>query len=197
MLNRIYSFFNFKKNKITLSEEVFGNWHVDFILHLATIIKPRCYVELGLYQGELFNKMIPYCDTLHGVDMDETVSKFIKKSPKVNFYGKSTSDFSKHAKSINLQIDLLFIDADHSYDSVLNDFNSFFPMVRDNGIILIHDSYPKNKSFTSKGYCGDGYKAIEELGEKADNYEIVTIPIHPGLSIIRKRKSHLQWLQKK
>ncbi len=31
------------------------NWHEDFIINLAAQFRPKVYVELGLYQCELFN----------------------------------------------------------------------------------------------------------------------------------------------
>ena len=169
------------------------NWHVNFILHIASILKPSCYVELGSYQCELFNRMIPYCDKLYGVDILESASIHMQKSTKVSFYCNSTQEFAKYAQSKNLQIDMLFIDADHSYESVKNDFEIFFPLVKDNGIILLHDSYPKNINYTDAGYCGDGYKAIAEFSKSQINFEMMTIPLHPGLTVVRKRKSHLPW----
>jgi hypothetical protein len=33
------------------------NWHEDFIVHLAHIIKPEIYVELGIYKSELLNRI--------------------------------------------------------------------------------------------------------------------------------------------
>ena len=80
MIKKIRSIFNSKNDQIIFPEEVLGNWHVNFILHMASILKPSCYVELGLYQCELFNKMIPYCERLYGVDIVESVSAFMKKS---------------------------------------------------------------------------------------------------------------------
>lgn len=37
-------------------------------------------------------------------------------------------------------IDFLFIDADHSYDAVKTDWEQWFPKVRKNGYIALHDS---------------------------------------------------------
>jgi predicted O-methyltransferase YrrM len=40
---------------------------------------------------------------------------------------------------MNDQIDLLFIDADHSYDAVKKDFELYAPLVSDGGLIVLHD----------------------------------------------------------
>lgn len=40
------------------------------------------------------------------------------------------------------ELDLLFIDGDHSYDGVGRDFADYSPLVRDGGIIALHDVVP-------------------------------------------------------
>ena len=181
------------KKKILLPGVGQENWHENFIVHLASIIRPKNYVELGLYQCELFNQIIPYADKLIGVDISPEAGKYMKKTEKTKFVCSSTVDYYKKIKSNSIVIDLLFIDANHSKKSVQEDFENFFPFVADQGIILLHDGYPKNKDYTNSGYCGDGYRAIEELSQKTDLYEMVTIPMHPGVTICRKRLKHLPW----
>jgi len=178
---------------IRIPKEPGNNWHENFIIHLACILKPKVYVELGLYQCDLFNRMIPFCESLIGVDYMETPGKFIKKSPKVEFVCSTTAEFAKVAKHEGLEIDMLFIDANHSEEWVRKDFEAFFPLVNDQGLILLHDGYPLNDEFTQSGYCGDGYKAIELFTAKTNGYEMMTIPLHPGLTICRKRSKHLNW----
>jgi len=45
----------------------------------------------------------------------------------------------EHAAKWTLPIDMLFIDADHSYEGVKLDFDSWYPFVRKGGIIAFHD----------------------------------------------------------
>lgn len=197
MFNRLKALLSANINSnITLKipAEVKGNWHVNFILHLATIVKPRVYVELGLYQCELFNQMIPLSEKLIGVDFSPLAGNYMQKSYKAEFICTKTEDFAKVAKAENLKIDLLFIDANHSYESVRDDFMNFFPLVNNDGLILLHDGYPKDIQHTDNGYCGDGYRAIKELTENQNGFEMMTIPVHPGLTIARKRSAHLPWL---
>jgi hypothetical protein len=87
----------------------------------------------------------------------------------------------------------LFIDANHSKESVRQDFKNYFELVSDQWIILLHDGFPKNKEFTKSWYCGDGYLAIKELTQEKEHYEMMTLPVHPGVTICRKRKKHLNW----
>lgn len=44
------------------------------------------------------------------------------------------------AKNWRKKIDILFIDGDHSYKGVKQDFDDWFPFVKKNGVILLHDS---------------------------------------------------------
>lgn len=118
----------------------------------------------------------------------------MKKNSKTEFIWMKTEEFATLAKRNDIGIDMLFIDANHSYESVLEDFNNFFPLVRDQGIILLHDGYPENIEQTGSGYCGDGYRAIEELTSKQKNFEMMTIPVPPGLTIARKKTAHLPWI---
>jgi predicted O-methyltransferase YrrM len=169
------------------------NWHEEFIVHLAKIIRPEVYVELGLYRCGLFNKMIPFAGQLYGVDINAEAKKFLKKSSNSTFYQMRTIEFAEKIKEKSILIDMLFIDADHSKKSVLEDFHAFFPFVRPHGLILIHDTHPRNKDFLTSDCCYDGYQAIQELSNQTSNYELVTLPIHPGLTLIRKRTTQLSW----
>lgn len=172
------------------------SWHEKHILSLAKLLKPKVYVELGLYQCKLFNSIIPYADELIGVDLNPEAEKFFKKSAKTKFFNMRTDHFAQEFAKNPKPIDLLFIDADHSAASVKSDFELFFPFVVDQGIILLHDWYPKDEKYTDSGYCGDWYKAIAELSRNTNEYEMVTIPVHPGLTICRKRKEHLVFNKK-
>lgn len=51
---------------------------------------------------------------------------------------------SKHTEW-NMEIDLLFIDGDHSYEGVKSDVAKFSPFVRDNGVMIFHDVLGKKK----------------------------------------------------
>jgi predicted O-methyltransferase YrrM len=70
-------------------------------------------------------------------------------------------------------IDLLFIDGDHKYESVLSDWLLYNPLVRKNGIVVFHDS-----AQTIKGSC-EVPQFIEKLskghidGQSYHFYQIV------------------------
>ncbi len=169
--------------------------HGDLIVAFAKMLKPKTYVELGVYKCEIVNKMIPWVqDTVYAVDIQKDAGLFMKKSSKAHFYNGTTDNFAAELKRKNVTIDMIFIDADHRKESVLTDFKNYFPLVKEDGIIFLHDGYPKNREETGDGYCSNCWEAIQELSKHTDTYEMMTIPLHPGLTICRKRTKQVPWL---
>ncbi len=171
------------------------DWHIDFIAELAKTLRPDVYVELGLYQAELFNRVVPWVKRAFGVDIDPATEGFVRKTPNVRYLHGITSELASVIEAEGVGIDMLFIDADHSAEAVLNDFRMFFPLVNPHGTILMHDTHPGNARLIEPGWCGDAYRAVEELQKDTSEYEMVTIPRSPGLTICRKRRSQLSWME--
>ena len=176
-----------------MSQPVGLNWHENFIVHLASILRPNVYMELGLYECAVFNRIIPFAQHLIGVDISPRAKTFMTRSPKTEFICSSTKGLSLELAPRGMQIDMLFIDADHSREAVLEDFRSYSPFVAPHGLILIHDTHPRDTSELNPAFCGDGYLAIPDLQTDLGNFEMVTIPVSPGLTICRKRTSQLSW----
>ena len=169
------------------------NWHEDFIDFLGGLIRPKVYVELGLFRCGLFNRMIPHAEKLIGVDMNPEAGNFMLQSDKVRFFNGTTQQFAQELQENPLQIDLLFIDADHAKEAVLQDFYDFFPFVSPHGLILLHDTHPRDAEMLQRTLCDTAYEAIEELSKDTTEYELMTLPLSPGLTLCRKRKKQLSW----
>jgi hypothetical protein len=73
----------------------------------------------------------------------------------------------------------------------MKDFDNFFPFVQPHGLHHHHDTHPRNEFFLRPDCCNDAFRAIEELSQKTSEYEVLTIPVHPGLTLIRKRKMQI------
>lgn len=170
-------------------------WHVDFIVALARLMRPDVYVELGVHRAELFNQVIPYAGELIGVDVDEKSAGYVRDAPNARFVCATTEAFANDLRESPIAIDMLFIDADHCRESVVRDFRDYLPFVRPHGLILLHDTHPGDASLLDKGWCSDAYLAIDELQRGAGDYEMMTIPISPGLTLCRKRTSQLSWAE--
>ena len=55
------------------------------------------------------------------------------------------------APTVHEIVDLLFIDADHTYDAVRQDWSDWVPKVRKGGIVALHDC---KQSVNSPSYLG-------------------------------------------
>ena len=123
------------------------------------------------------------------IDINPKVKEHIPK--KVQFF---CGDSHEIGKAWTIPLDFVFIDADHSYAAVLEDFHLFAKWVKVNGLILLHDTYPPSLEMTKTAWCGDAWKAAWDIRKKySDEYEIVTLPITYGLSIIRKSKYQIKF----
>lgn len=164
----------------------------DLIIELVLLFKPHTYCEIGVKRGHVFNGVVPHVERAVAVD----IAKFrgIRKASNTLHYQMSSLDFAvEWRKRRNTRIDMLFIDADHKYESVITDFENLQVYVPEyTGLILLHDTYPINKKLLANGYSSDAWKAAWEIRKDMHQlFEIVTLPgPRAGLSIIRKAISH-------
>jgi hypothetical protein len=122
--------------------------------------------------------------------------RFIKASSKDAYY----DFFVRH----DIKIDILFIDGDHSYDGVKEDFTLYTNLLTENGVVIIHDTdttYEKTLIISEdakKDYYGFAgpFNFIEELKEDG-GWDVLTlhnfirgseIPSSTGITLINKRK---------
>jgi len=80
-------------------------------------------------------------------------------------------------------IDFLFIDGDHSYQGVKDDFALFHRWMRPDGLIAFHDTlWDRHRG--DRNYRADiGVPAfVEEL--RREGYPVLTIMAFPGLSLV-------------
>ncbi len=74
------------------------------------------------------------------------------------FYLGTTDDYFASIKGTGVQFDLIFIDADYSYEQSLKDFMNAKEHIIDEGFIFLHDTYPYDISMTEPNLCFDTYK---------------------------------------
>lgn len=165
--------------------------HTNIVTALAIEARPTIYVELGVAEGYTINKVVDYVGKAMGIDSDGNASKLLNK--KIEFYHMTTDTFFEAMKN-SLMIDMLFIDANHDYDQALKDFINFSSIVNENGLIMMHDTFPIDERQIIKGRCSDSWKVAVHIRKNfSKDFEIITIPIHPGISIIRKSNKQLIW----
>ncbi len=62
-----------------------------------------------------------------------------KSESKITLIEGNSQDKKVIKRLENLELDLLFIDGDHSYSGVKNDFNNYSPIVKSGGLIVVDD----------------------------------------------------------
>lgn len=155
--------------------------HTDFLLWYINIFKPTSYLELGLYIGETFNKVckvVPYCV---GVDIINYNIEIL--NPHLFFNTTTDIFFTNNTR----KYDIIFIDADHNFESVKKDLINSITVLEYNGTIFLHDTDPSESKYLLPGYCNDAYRIIEYIKKYCSELDIITFPIgHEGLSVVKR-----------
>ncbi len=130
---------------------------IDFYNYVLNNLKPvRTIVEIGTAKGGtlfLFTQMLEEDGLVISLDRYKfpqwkvnLFHTFSRKGANISIVtGDSSHDSTIHNLEHilkNRKVDLLFIDAAHTYESVKNDFEKFSKFVRSNGMIAFHDIKP-------------------------------------------------------
>ena len=154
-----------------------NNWfnYQDFYKNMASIKKYKTYVELGVWKGHsvsyLASKLKGRDVKIYAVDIFEEWDKnkkvldevkYITELYNENLIKEGVRNMITDIRSISWDaadnfkeggVDFVFIDADHSYKSVIKDIKAWLPKIKNGGIISGHDY------FTSPGVKS----AVDEL----------------------------------
>lgn len=124
-----------------------GVWKGHSISFLANLLKGKSDIEI--YAIDLFDETYKYTPT--DSSADENIRKqveFIYQIYQENLKRTNTRNMITDVKGSSWdmadvfsdgQLDVAFIDADHSYDSVKKDITAWFPKIRKGGILSGHD----------------------------------------------------------
>jgi predicted O-methyltransferase YrrM len=167
------------------------SWHVSFIESLATVINPKLYVEIGIYEGETFNKIT--AGKKIAVDINENSLHYVGITEEVTKIHGDSSSLRSHLLEISNSVDLLFIDADHHQSSVIADFTNIEPFMSVRGLVLFHDTYPGTVEYSAPEFCGDSFMAVPKLRQLFPIWNFVTLPVHPGLTIAGRTDAFPDW----
>lgn len=171
------------------------NEHIQMIKSIAVGLNKagalNRYLEIGIKKGSCFNVIAPLCKEAYAVDILDC-KKLIQQNKNLQWFHGKSEDFLKQHNS-DRKFDLVFIDGAHEHKISLNDFELVFPLVNDNGIILLHDTYPPSEPFIGKSFCYDTYKTAENIRDNFPEYEFITLPFYFGISIFRKLTRQLLW----
>jgi cephalosporin hydroxylase len=156
---------------------------------LYRIFQPVVYLEVGVLNGDTINTLVPLAREFGGRLLGIDLQRQERVHSCVEFFQR---DSSLIGPEWSIPLDMVFIDADHSKDAVLRDFNDFFKWLNPGCLMLMHDTYPPSEKSAQPGLCGTAWQAAWELRQrKSDEYEILTFPTYYGLTVIRKSKTQV------
>lgn len=94
-----------------------------------------------------------YRDGCNAVDMDEALADTMDRIAPFGDRARVHRMYSvKAAKKFkNGQLDFVYIDANHKYDAVVEDMQTWWPKLKDGGILCGHDHYTENSKFLDCG----------------------------------------------
>ena len=168
--------------------------HINLLEWFAGWIKPERYLELGVRDGRCFVAVSQYCKSAIAVD----VVPIQFSIPNNSVYEQmSTDEYFKKIEGLDLQFDMVFIDADHSFEQSYQDFLNVKDLVIPDGFVFFHDTYPCNKEMTAPHFSNDCYKTVIKIKEEfGTEWDIVTLPFNPGVTIAKKvyNKNGLPWM---
>jgi predicted O-methyltransferase YrrM len=179
-------------------------FHTLFLRLLARRMSPKFYIELGVNTGDTFTQVRYYCRFSVGVDINPDLYQGSRKnlallpSPDpVNpehdrFYGTTTQEFLKeHLPDLvksHGHPELVFIDADHDFRAVMEDFGEVWKWIAPHGLVVIHDTFPEAKEHLSPKVCANSYVAAEYIQHYRGSFkcECLTLPVPPGLTLVKR-----------
>jgi len=127
----------------------------------VALVRPSVAVELGVYRGDSLCTIAQICrelalktriygiDTFHGDENSgfygDAVIEDLQRYLRENDYHsvqliRSTLDEAR-PKFNDISIDLLHIDAGHSYEEVKHDFETWAPRLSSRGCVVFHDTH--------------------------------------------------------
>ena len=171
-----------------------GHYQGRILSLVSKIIKPKTVLEIGTYTGYstiCLSEGLDKNGSIHTIDHNEELlviqNKYFKKagiSEKVKQY---TGDATKIIKKLNLDFDLVFIDADKENYPLY--FDLIIEKVKPGGVIIADNILWSGKILEKVEEEDYATKSIIEFNDKVNNddrVETIILPIRDGLSMIRK-----------
>lgn len=172
-------------------EETFD--HTNFIKEIVRYLKPENYLELGVRCGRTFLEISKLSKRATAVDICNPQFPI----PENATYHKMTTDYFFDNNADKLY-DLIFIDADHSFEQSYKDFINASTRIMDDGFIILHDTYPYDPVLHQPRYCNDCYRTAHAIKQShSDFFEIITLPFNPGLTLVKRMDKNKQLIYEK
>lgn len=111
---------------------------------LDKLEKKENILEIGFYDGGTSYGFLQIFKNVYSIDISEEkeIWKEIKQEyPNWNYYSMDThkEDTKEFIRNLGIKFDCIFIDGDHSYEGVKQDYEMYKEFLSENGIICFHD----------------------------------------------------------
>ncbi len=161
---------------------------------LVRMIRPVNVLELGTFTGysaQCFAEGLPENGIVHTIEINDEMEDFIRQhlneSPYADRIILHVGDASQILPSLNIQWDLVFIDANKRH--YLDYYKMVFPLVRPGGFIIADNTlwYGKVVDKSIHDAQTEGILRFNDFVQSDPRVENIFIPIRDGLSIIYKK----------
>ncbi len=178
-----------------------GDYYFDVLTRILGYLKPRTYVEIGVFQGSSL-RLATSASAIVGIDPDPKIDWVLGPHMKVF---KTTSDDFFATQDLGAElggrsVDLAFIDGMHQFEFAMRDFANVERYCRRDSVVLIHDCYPLDEESAGReprasSWSGDVWRLIVLLKKYRPDLLIHTIGTAPtGLAVIQNLDPGSTWL---
>ena len=158
-------------------------------------------VELSFWGDNGSTYVVDACNKFNGVVDWEKEDSFFRKHFHPKFIKQTTEKaYYDFFVKQDIKIDLLHIDADHTFDGIKKDFDLYSKIMNKGGIITIHDTDKKyiDNFVEIENHEGDDLSGPSEFVKTIDKrkFEVINFfnykeksehPTSSGLTIVRKK----------
>ena len=151
-----------------LQKSQFKSHNLNYEKYVELGINTPCFVHDGennsrFYRNN-FKLVAPLFKVAHAVDINPYCLNYIRDIKGLVWHHMTTAHFIRNEMPHIGKVDVVFIDACHTFKASYNDFIGMAPYVRENGIVLLHDSHPHDPKYINTDGNGSGevYKTAEK-----------------------------------
>ena len=172
-------------------------WHEDFIAVLVSVLAPRVAIEVGIAEGRVTRILSRHAGQVLAIDVDPHAVARVNSLANVEaIVGDSQATLGELVHRC-VRADFVFIDGDHRADAVLADLVIALEMLQPEGIVLLHDTFPRSVHYVSEKneWCGNSYLVPDRIRQRYPELNVITIPSHPGCTLVQRNVSKPGWMQ--
>jgi len=124
-------------------------WELEELVRIFDYHRPAKVLEIGSWDGGTLWHWLHNSDTVLAIDVgmrraEDWLNWAEELGTRLLLIQSYSQDHTTvKAASVCGPYDFLFIDADHTYESVRADWDNYSPMVREGGLIALHDILPR------------------------------------------------------